>query len=503
MNPAARQDAATVTAAEMRAIEAAAMASGYGEVDLMEEAGTRLGHAIGGFFPHPGTAVAWPGKGHNGGDALIALRILRDAYGWQIRIRHCFGKSVLAPLTRNQLEAHSNTPSFETDDPAIRYPLVLLDGLLGIGADGSELRGPLLEAGSEINDLRKFHGAIVASVDLPSGMHPDTGISPDHGIRADVTFALGAVKHGLILPQAANAVGSLRLVPIPQLTAAPGPGPQLICPQHTRAFIEPRPFDCHKGMAGRVSILAGSSSYIGAAALCSSGAISAGAGLVTLHIPRSLHSLASSKCAPEIIVKPFDHLEELTGEKADAWLIGCGLGINMDRHLLQFIASCSHLPCVLDADALNLIAHHQSLDLLGPNHLITPHPGEFKRLALDLAMLPPMEAAKAWVRQSSATLLLKGARSIIASREKDIHVNSTGHPGMATAGMGDVLAGVAGALLASGQSTNHAATLATWLCGRAAERAIFHSKENSESLRASHITQNLGGAFHDWKTLSR
>lgn len=503
MQSTARQAAGCVTANGMRAIEFAAMADGSDEPTLMEIAGTRLGHAIARYFPIPGTAVAWPGKGHNGGDALIALRILRDDYGWQIRIRQIFRDETLAPLTRHQLGALHDTPAFNAEDPAIRHPLVLLDGLLGIGADGSPLRGPIAEAGTEMNHLRDARGAITAAVDLPSGIHPDTGNFPANAVRADISFTLGAVKSGLIHPGAANAVGSISLVAIPELAAPPAPGPQLICPQYSRTAAAPRPYDFHKGMAGRVAILAGSENYLGAAALCSSGALAGGAGLVTLHVPTAIHAAVAAKCAPEVIVMPFARLGDLTKIKTDAWVIGCGLGSAWGDDLVEFIASLTDTPTLIDADGLNALARENALGKLRANHLITPHPGEFRRLAPDLADLPPLDAAGEWTRVSPATLLLKGCRSVIAAHGHELRLNSTGHPGMATAGQGDVLAGVAGALLAAGTPLPDAAALAAWLCGRAAERAVHHHGESAETLRASSVAANLGGAFHDWRGMLR
>jgi len=509
MNLPSRLPAGCVTAAGMRSLETGAMTNGCNEAELMEIAGTRLGHGIGRYFPRPGTAVAWPGKGHNGGDALIALRILRDHYGWQIRIRHCFPESALAPLTRRQLDAHRDTPAFDADDPWLDAPLIMLDGLLGIGADGTPLRGPLAAAAAEIHHLRHTCGAIVVAVDLPSGLDAHTGAFPENAVHADITFTLGAVKSGLLRPEAANAVGAISLVAIPELTAPPAPGPQLICPQQSTTAAAARPYDFHKGMAGRVSILAGSEDYLGAAALCSSGALAGGAGLVTLHLPRAIHSLASAKCAPEVIVRPFDTLAELTSIQTDAWVIGCGIGPAWGAELVEFITSLSDSPTVLDADALNTLARHNAVGKLRAHHLVTPHPGEFRRLAPDLADLPPTEAATQWTQRSPATLLLKGCRSIIAARGTEIRVNSTGHPGMATAGMGDVLAGVAGALLATNAllaakiPISEAAALAAWLCGRAAERAIHHHGESAETLRASSVITHLGGAFHDWRAMHR
>jgi len=498
-----RQPAGCITAAGMRTLESRAMANGCDEPMLMEIAGTRLGHAVGKFFPLPGTAVAWPGKGHNGGDALIALRVLRDDYGWQIRIRHLFPPDAFASLTRLQFDSHLDTPAFDPGDPSLRHPLIQLDGLLGIGADGSPLRGPLAGAAAEMNHQRNAHGALTIAVDLPSGMHPDTGAFPENAVLADATFTLGAVKSGLVQPAAANAVGSITLVAIPQLTAPPAPGPRLVCPQHQRTAAAPRPHDFHKGMAGRVAILAGCEHYLGAAVLCGSGALAGGAGLVTLHVPRAIHAVIASKCAPELIVMPFDHPADLTDLAADAWVIGCGLGSDWGDDLIHFLRALPEVPTVLDADALNAVARADAVAELCAHHLITPHPGEFRRLAPELAALPPLAAADAWTRISPATLLLKGCRSVVASGEEALLVNSTGHPGMATAGQGDVLAGVAGALLATKIPLPEAAALAAWLCGRAAERAVHHQGESAESLRASSVIANLGPAITDWRRLDR
>lgn len=503
MTPPSRAPAASVTASGMRAIERAAMDAGTTEAVLMEHAGRNLGHAIARFFPTPGCAVAYPGKGHNGGDALIALRVLRDDYGWQVRLRLAVAEPQMAPLARAQLAAHRETPAFAAHDPALRHPFVLLDGLLGIGGDGSPLRGPLAEAAAEMHALRETRGAATAAVDVPSGMDADTGTFPENGVRADVTFTIGAVKRGLLEPAAANAAGSIALVAVPELTAPPGPGPVMICPQHPCAELHPRPYDFHKGMAGRVAILAGSEAYSGAAVLCAGGALAGGAGLVTLHVPRAIHALVAARCAAEIIVRPFDSLQEIQDHPADAWIVGCGLGPDWGEELVSFITTCRSAPMVVDADALNTLARHHAMAGLGANHLLTPHPGEFRRIAPDLATRPPLAAAAAWPAQSPAALLLKGCRTVIAGKNLGPFVNATGHPGMATAGQGDVLAGVAGALLAAGHPVPSAAVLAAWLCGRAAERAIHPGGASAESLRAGLVIDHLGGAFHDWRQATR
>jgi NAD(P)H-hydrate epimerase len=158
---------------------------------------------------------------------------------------------------------------------------------------------------------------------------------------------------------------------------------------------------------------------------------------------------------------------------------------------------------VLDADALNAIAGERLQHLLRPHHLLTPHPGEFARLAPDLVLLPRIEAVRHFIRRHPCTLLLKGSRTLVGSATGEITINPTGHAGMASGGQGDVLAGVAGALLAGGQTPFHAAMLAAWLCGRAAERALTHAGASEASLSAGDTLDHLGGAFIDWKERRR
>jgi NAD(P)H-hydrate epimerase len=169
---------------------------------------------------------------------------------------------------------------------------------------------------------------------------------------------------------------------------------------------------------------------------------------------------------------------------------------------LELIATSTN-PLVVDADALNLIARRQMAGILKGTHIVTPHPGEFDRLAPDLASSPRETAARDFSDRFPATLLLKGSRTLVARHGHPLWCNTTGSPGMATGGQGDLLAGVMGARLATGAPPTEAAALAAWLCGRAAEIALDQPEISEESLTPSDVARMLGGAFNDWRAARR
>lgn len=486
-----------VSVAEMKALETAALAAGWSEAQLMELAGQALGRRILELFPQRGQAIAFIGKGHNAGDALIALRVLRDA-GWHIAVRAAYPVDALAPLTQTQLKALG-----EVDEQlAITHaPLLLLDGLLGIGAHGA-LRPPLRELAAEMQQLRERKGARVLAVDLPSGVDPDSGEIFDGAVIADITLTVSAPKRGLLLGNSAHAVGALSLIEVEPLVSHVPSAVEMIAPQTLRSSLPLRSFDFHKGQAGRLGLLAGSRAYAGAAVLAATGALRAGAGLITLHVPDDAAELVASRCPAEIMIRSYRELSELGEHRYDAVVCGPGLGtLDRDATHAMLAWAASQPNAVMDADALNAIAAHGGLEHLTAHHVLTPHPGEFKRLAADLANLPREEAARSFVDRCRATLLLKGSRTIVTNRNEALWCNSTGTPGMASGGQGDVLAGVIGALLAAGRDTLTAARLGAWLCGRAAERALMRQSE--ESLTAGDTAAALGLAFRDWRRGTR
>ena len=492
---------AAVTVQEMRDAETRAMASGLTEEEILNHAGEQLGHALAKFFPTPGSAIAYLGKGHNAGDALVALKILRDTYGWKISTRAAYPIDACAPLTQKKWNELGNAENLSATPDWQNYhrPLILLDGLLGIGAQGP-MREPLISMACEMRRLRDNAGARIAAVDLPSGIDADSGTATPGTVTADLTLMIGLAKRGLLMSHAATYSGALSLVLVDCLKHPHPTDFELICPQTLHFGKSPRPFDFHKGMAGRVAILAGSTTYPGAAVLAAIGALRGGAGLITLHTPKDAAPLIAARCPPEIIIRPYSSPLELLNTRFDSLVIGCGVG-HPDQHteaeIIRLIAE-TRVPTVVDADALNLIAANSQTHILDERHLLTPHQGEFARLFPELAKISREAAVSSFIENSKAILLLKGSRSLIAKRGNPILANSTGTSGMATGGQGDLLSGIIGAQLAAGLTPIESAALGAWLCGRASEIAIHSHSQSEQSLSPSDTANHLGHAFIDW-----
>jgi NAD(P)H-hydrate epimerase len=196
------------------------------------------------------------------------------------------------------------------------------------------------------------------------------------------------------------------------------------------------------------------------------------------------------------MVKPVKSYRGLIEEKIDVWGIGPGLGRNNAPEIVELVQRAES-PMVVDADALNIISANVSIlkNCRGPR-LLTPHPGEMKRLAGD-QNISRAELAKKFTSEFPVTLLLKGSRTVVTESGKRISYNTTGNPGMATGGMGDVLTGVCAALLAQNLSPFDAARVGAWACGRAAELAIFNNGESQQSLLPRNVLTNLGHAFRE------
>jgi NAD(P)H-hydrate epimerase len=478
----------------MRALEDRAFADGITAEALMEEAGRRIAEAVTQFFPRGGHCVVVFGKGHNGGDALVAARYLERS-GWTMDLRPAFPESQWAELTKLQ---HSRLGVLDRDGSS--RPLIVLDGLLGIGAGGA-LREPILGCCKEINRLRIEENAHVFALDLPTGLDGDTGVVADGAVIADFTLTIGFAKPGLVADQAINHVGRLAVLPLAELSSRlhlEREGDSTVATSvDLRRLLPRRNFDTHKGQAGRVGILAGSVGTVGAAVMCAEGAVRGGAGLVTLHVPKDIYSMVATRVIPEVMVRPFDSPLEILEGAYQSMAMGPGVGLAHEREIIDLIARCPS-PAVVDADGLNCLSRDLSaLDRAVAPRLLTPHPGEMARLFPDSARQARDVAAQSFAQRSNHTLLLKGARTVIAERGRPLSYNTTGHPGLATGGVGDVMSGVLAALIGQGLTCYDAARVGSWLIGRSAEIAVFQGNESAESLSASRLLDYLGQAFTD------
>lgn len=473
----------------------------------MEKAGRGIADAIVRRFSSKGTAIACIGSGNNGGDALVAIRYLADA-GWKVSLR-CLHKSAeLGALPRKKIRELGDCP-MNSSLPVCHadHPLVLLDGLLGIGANGP-LRPPLAELAAWMNDARENHAAQTIAMDIPSGLNGDTGEVYDGAVKADLTLTVGVPKPGLFSSLAVNHTGSIELIALTELPVPDG-GDLCLNDVHSLQGILPRrDHDFHKGDAGRVGILAGSRGMLGAAVLCATGALRAGAGLVTLFADESIYELLAPMLPAEVMLRPISTLADINPAEFDAFAIGPGLGRGSKRSEISFLDLLQRIsiPVVIDADGLNRIANTaagKGSDLgaeqcMGPNFILTPHPGELARLFPEWAGLDRIDIAKAFAtRYDRSTLLLKGAHTLVARSGSPVYFNATGNPGMASGGQGDVLTGVISSLLAQGLEPQDAARMGAWLSGRAAELAISHGNESIQSLTAGDVCNWLGRAFTD------
>ncbi len=482
-----------LTCAQMKTVEEAAFARGISAETLMESAGAAIARQILSFFPEPGRAIVFCGKGHNAGDVLVTARHLA-ARGWAIELELVFPESELAPLAAGKLaELRAAPPS----PVGASNELIVLDGLLGIGAHGAP-REPIAGAIRRINALRIETSAFVVAADIPSGLDGDSGAPADPCVVADLTVAIAHAKTGLVADEATSHVGRLALASLPDLSATEGDDAQLITPALLRPLLPPRPFESHKGTWGRVGIVAGSPGFLGAARLCAEAALRSGAGLVTLYATPDVYPLLAPAVPPEIMVMPVRSYLSAIDHRLDALGIGPGLGTEHGTAIREIITRKT-CPTVVDAEALNLLSRTpyawESMD--GPR-LFTPHPVEMARLFRESADLTRRETAGRYVARHKVTLLLKGSRTIIAERGQPMAYNTTGNPGMGSGGMGDVLTGVCTALMAAHHlSPREAAMLGAWLCGRAAEIAVFGPNGSPESLSATDVIHHLGAAFRD------
>jgi len=482
-----------LTCAQMKAAEDALFATGVEAEALMEKAGRGCAETILQHVTSSGRARIYIGKGHNGGDALVIGRYLRQN-AWTVECVMAADREQLAPLTRKKLEEFEAIPNPDHFQPG---QTIVIDGLLGIGAKGP-MRGNYGELAAAMNRARREDGALCFAIDIPSGVNGDTGEVYDGAVVADCTLTIAHVKAGLLEDQALDHVGQLELIPLPEIVASEGDDSRhTLHSPDLRYLFPPAPYSFHKGQAGRVGIVAGSRGLTGAAILSSRGALNAGGGLVTVFVREDIYPIIAAKAPEEVMVKPIRTLEEVQEFNLDAIGLGPGLGTEHEAEVLRLIQEDKR-PMVIDADGLNMLSRHPDIlarlsEAPGPR-LLTPHPGELARLFPEAKGLESrLETAKAFCERFPVTLLYKGSRTLIAQPGKPVAYNTTGTPGMATGGIGDVLTGVCTAFAARGMSLYDAACLGSWLVGRSAEAYV--RDHAPESLTAGLIADHLDAAF--------
>jgi ADP-dependent NAD(P)H-hydrate dehydratase / NAD(P)H-hydrate epimerase len=525
-------DLPILSSAQMRAAEEAAFARGVQVEALMDKAGAGVAQTVTKFFAKPGKCIVFAGKGHNAGDALVAADCLRRL-GWKIEVRLGFKEGDCSELMRKKLETLRGRPPqilgattslSGTSDFGITLvelwadvtdqlsaaqekitaemymgtaaPLIILDGLLGVGAR-PPLREPIPAACRSINQLRRNKDAYVFAVDLPTGLDGDSGKVDRDCVIADFTVTIGFAKAGLVADGALNYVGRLEVVPLHDLRPPDKKAKKIIAiPAAFRGLLPRREYSAYKNKFGRIGVVAGSKGFVGAALMTAYGALRAGAGLVEVFVPGEIYDIVASAAPMEAMVKPIQSYRDLLKQKTDVWALGPGLGKSRADEVLELIEKAKQ-PMVTDADGLNILSEKTSvLRRCKGERLLTPHPGEMKRLFADHKE-PRAETATKFCNRFPVTLLFKGSRTIVAQRDRPLSYNTTGNPGMATGGMGDILTGVCSGLIGQGLSLYDAARVGAWLCGRAAEIAIFNDSQSEQSLLPRDVLDHLGDAFKE------
>ena len=459
------------------------------------------------------------GKGNNGGDAFVAAYCI-SRMGCEVEVLFAGDSSsvsgdALTHLNRMREEGIELRELAAEDEwnELLAMPqlagTVLIDGLLGTGITGSA-RGPVAAAINVVNRFSR-HAPVVA-IDIPSGLNADTGIAEGSCVIADLTVTMAMPKKGLLEPCALDYVGRLEVIDIgipTELSAEIDSPAELI----TEADIEPlfshRARTAHKGSYGHTLIIGGASGYAGAVAMAAMAALRSGVGLVSMLVPETIAATVAG-LVPEAMVHAgkTNATGSLSSDAIENWgqdlsifssiLVGPGMTRHSDGEaLIREVAALRDTTVVMDADALNIISDHPDiLEKTSCDIILTPHPGEMARLLKTDSAAVQGDRFAAAIKSADAfgtITVLKGAGSIVAQNDKPLHINMTGNPGMATGGMGDVLAGLMTGLAAQGLSPFDSARAAVYIHGRAGDNAVLEGSQNG--LISTDLIKELPAVF--------
>jgi ADP-dependent NAD(P)H-hydrate dehydratase / NAD(P)H-hydrate epimerase len=500
-----------LNAAQMRAADRHTIdVLGLPDEELMERAGAAVARVLDEEFGDARPAVLC-GRGNNGGDGfavarrMLSLRPLVLLFGRRADVTGGAGRHLA------RLEAAGGTVRELVDEAAwsVLRPEVLACGVIVDALLGTGLRAaPTGVIGRAIRDLRECDNRPpIVAVDIPSGLSSDTGAIQWPALDALVTVAIAAPKYGHVLPPSSDRVGRLLVadIGIPREVCAADAQLFLLEAQDVALVYPERTHGGHKGDYGHVLVLGGSVGKTGAVALTAHAALRAGAGLVTVVTPEAALPLLVAQARPEVMTEPLPSGWTTAGlERAlelaaacDAVVLGPGLGRGSGAvdfvHGLMRSCEC---PLLVDADALNALAQGRGMPERSLPTVLTPHPGEMARLmGTETSQIQArrLESARELAQRNRVHVVLKGQRTLIAAPGGRAAVNPTGNPGMATAGTGDVLSGVIGALLARGTGAWEAATAGVYLHGLAGD--LGARRLGQESLLAGDVIAALPEAL--------
>jgi hydroxyethylthiazole kinase-like uncharacterized protein yjeF len=455
---------------DVRRIEAAAQSV---VPSLMERAGLAAADLAVQIIAGRGKDVlVLAGPGNNGGDARIAAHILGERF---FRVTVASAGDAL---------------------PADKRWALVIDGLFGIGL-AREVAGEWARLVAYAN----AQPCPVLALDIPSGLDSDTGRVLGCAVRATHTLTFIAHKPGLLTLDGPDLCGEVRVADLGlDVRALLVPTGWIAGPELLPNSLKPRPRNFHKGNAGSVAIIGGAAGMCGAALLAGRAALKLGAGKVFV----GLLDHDAPTFDPGALELMLRHPDEILGLDLDALVLGPGLGEGERAETLLGAALASDIPCVLDADALNLLAQsddlRQACARRSADTILTPHPAEGARLlgaSTDSVQADRLAAARQLAERYNAHAVLKGNGSLLVARDGHWFVNTSGNPGMASAGMGDVLAGILGALLGQRLSGEAALVLGTHLHGAAADECVARGV-GPVGLTASDVAEAARGVWNGW-----
>ena len=475
-------------------------------IDLMERAARALTATI--LERYAGrTFAVFAGPGNNGGDGLAVARMLHGA-GCSVAVWLIDPKEKLSPDCAVNLERLQgiDVPVVHMHDgftmPSLPADTVIVDALFGSGLDRPVVSGIFADV---IRGIDACDNDVVA-IDMPSGLlGGDNEPALQLIVLATLTLTLQFPKLSQLFAENEMFVGELKILDIQlsQHAIDETPSPFFFtCKEDILPLVQPRAKHAHKGSYGSALLVAGSRGMAGASVLAARAALRCGVGLLTVHVPSCNNSIVQV-AVPEAMTS-IDSCDSCLSDSIDASrysAVAVGPGLEQSKEseaaLLALIENCE-VPMVLDADALNILARNPKyMQCLPHGSIITPHIGEFKRLfgATDSSYVR-LQAAQAYAMTFGVTIVLKGAYTVVVTQLGTFHFNSTGNPGMATGGCGDVLTGCILSLLAQGFAAPDAARLAVYLHGLAGD--IAAAEKGQTALVAGDVVDYLP---HAWRSL--
>ncbi len=487
----------------MRDVDAQAMAR-LGEDVLMHNAGRCIAQRLRAMAGPQTPVVALAGPGNNGGDAFAALAELSPAYECTVAADLAQPRSA----ARSAAEARAAAagvrvrplPADEREARALLADTIGVDGLFGTGA-----RLPLPDSYRHLARALDARAGAVLAIDIPSGVDALTGAASDDAVRATVTVSLAAAKPGLLLEPGREYVGQLWCGRIGIDDATLRAQPQKFAALDAEGFLQLLPrraSDTEKRSAGAPLVIAGSAQFPGAAVLCARGAARAGAGYVTVAAPSSAANALRAHLIEQVVVELSDEaspeavVAELVEISKRNGAVAIGPGLGLDDRTGQIFArflEANELPIVVDASGLFHLSKRLEL-LRGKRCVVTPHAGEFARLSGrgTVEAGTRVERIREFVDRTGVTTLLKGSDTLIYDGRGPVHINTTGTNALATAGTGDVLAGIIASLLAQGLAPVDAARAGAYWHGLAGRRAAAYRRVG---VVAGDIPEALGAAI--------